>query len=501
MAGRITVIGLGPGSPKAIPLGALEVLEGSNRNYLRTKAHPTVKWLSSRGIRFEALDWAYDRGRNFTEVYRRIVGFLLEESGSGPLVYAVPGHPLVAERTVQMLLEEGPGAGVEVIIGPGASALDAVFSAARLDPSVGLQVLDSQEAGRIRFTPEKGVLWLQVYDRAVASDLKLSMMEIYPDEFSIRVIRAAGVPDEERIETVPLFELDRLDWIDHLTSVYFPPLTGRRSEAQGSEVNSLRSLMEVVRRLRGPGGCPWDREQTHLSLRQFLIEEAFEVAEAIDTQEMHKLREEMGDLLLQIALHSAMAEERGRFTIDEVVEGITEKMIRRHPHVFGGVQVSGSDEVLDRWDKIKAAERAGQPRKSALDGVPPALPALQRAYELGRKAAKVGFDWDRLEDAWTKVEEELRELGEARASGDQSKVAAELGDVLFSICNIARFLKVEPESALSLTIQKFTRRFRHVEERAREQGLELESMTMEQMDQLWNEAKLNFIKEANREQG
>ncbi len=502
--GRITVVGLGPGSPSAIPLGALELLEGPGRNILRTRIHPSVEWLTSRGIRFEALDWAYDRGRDFAGVYRLIVNFLLQESAADHLIYAVPGHPLVAERTVEMLLEEGPGAGVEVEIGPGASALDAIFSAAQLDPSAGLQILDAQEAGLRTVDPATGALWLQVYDRAVASDLKLAMMEVYPDDFLVIVISSAGIPGQERVETVPLYGLDRVSWIDHLTSVYFPPLVdsvaASRDAAGGTAAGSLRPLMDVVRRLRGPGGCPWDREQTHLSLRQYLIEEAFEVAEAIDSQEMNKLREEMGDLLLQIALHSAMAEEEGSFTIDDVVEEITEKMIRRHPHVFGGARVSSSGEVLDRWDRIKAAERAGQAKVSALDGVPPAMPALQRAYEIGKKAAKVGFDWDRLEGAWSKIEEELLELREARAGGDQAKVAGELGDVLFSICNIARFLKVEPESALSLTIQKFTRRFKHIEERARERGLELGSMTLEQMDELWNEAKSNLIKEENGEQ-
>lgn len=480
--GGITIIGLGPGSVDSIPLGAMRLLQTPGRKFFRTRVHPTAEWLGQQGIRFESLDWAYEQGSDFEEVYRLIVDFLIKEAASGPVSYAVPGHPLVAERTVKILLQEGPEAGIEVVIGPGASALDAVFSSLRLDPSAGLQVLDALEAGHSRRPdPSIGILWLQIYDRTVASDLKLSLMETYPDDFRVSVVHAAGIEGAERIEEVPLYDLDRLNWIDHLTSVYVPPLGKVLSRP-------LEPLMSVVRRLRGPDGCPWDREQTHLSLRQFLIEEAFEVAEAIDSQELHKLREELGDLLLQIALHAAMAEEEGHFTIEDVLAEVTEKMIRRHPHVFGEAKADSSAEVLDRWEKIKAAER-DKPRESALDGVPPGLPALQKAYELGKRAAKVGFDWDRLEDAWEKIGEELSELREAKASGDQSKVAGELGDLLFSVCNVARFLKTEPESALSLTIHKFIRRFRYIEARAKELGLEMGSMTLKQMDAFWNEAK------------
>lgn len=253
--------------------------------------------------------------------------------------------------------------------------------------------------------------------------------------------------------------------------------------------DSLREFIAIIKKLRSPEGCPWDREQDHRSLRPFVLEEAAEVAEAIDSGEPAKLREELGDLLLQIVLHAAIGEERGEFTVDDIAAEISAKMIRRHPHVFGEVVVSGAGEVLKNWDAIKKAEKGDQGPNSVLAGVPADLPALLRAQKTQSKAARVGFDWPIIDHALAKIDEERAELTAAYASGDRDTIEDELGDLLFAVVNVSRFLEVDPEGALARTTRKFTNRFRHIEDRARQAGRRLEEMSLAEMDELWEEAK------------
>ncbi|MEQ8819649.1 MAG: nucleoside triphosphate pyrophosphohydrolase [Sumerlaeia bacterium] len=257
--------------------------------------------------------------------------------------------------------------------------------------------------------------------------------------------------------------------------------------------DSFRRLVDIMERLLAPDGCPWDREQTHQSLRPYVIEEAYEVREAIDEGDMRELRDELGDLGLQIVFHSALARREGHFDIDDVYRAICEKLIRRHPHVFGETVVDGSGEVLRNWEAIKRAEReakgGAEKPPSALDGVPMALPALQRAQRIQTKARRVGFDWDTDDPAWDKIHEEIEELREGRQSMDPDEMEDEFGDVLFSLVNVARLLGVDPEEALHRTNRKFVRRFHYIEARAREMGRKLEDMTLAEMDAIWEEAK------------
>ena len=254
----------------------------------------------------------------------------------------------------------------------------------------------------------------------------------------------------------------------------------------------LDPLVEVMERLLGEDGCPWDREQTHLTLRRYLLEECYEVIEAIEEEDMHKLCEELGDLLLQIVFHAALAQGRGDFSLREVVEGITAKMIRRHPHVFGEEEVRDGAQVQVNWEQIKKREKGGEDREdTVLAGVPQQMPALMRALKLQEKAARVGFDWDSAAGALAKVEEEIAELKEADRVGELVAVEEEVGDLLFAIVNLARFLAIEPETALARTNTKFCRRFRHIEEVARRKGRKIEDMTLAEMDNLWDQAKEN----------
>jgi tetrapyrrole methylase family protein/MazG family protein len=255
-----------------------------------------------------------------------------------------------------------------------------------------------------------------------------------------------------------------------------------------SETAAFEKLMGLMRRLRGPGGCPWDAEQTHESLKRYLLEETYEVMEAIDSSSPELLREELGDLLLQSVFHSVIAEEEGGFTMEQVLQVLCDKLIRRHPHVFADLKVSDLDQLIDNWERIKKSEK-GEERRSALSGVPFHLPALLRAQKITEKAARVGFDWDHVDPVFAKVLEELKELEETLFSGDQERIEAELGDLLFAIVNLGRFLSLNPEEALRKTIGRFMQRFSHVEDTLHARGKKLQEATLEEMDALWDEAK------------
>lgn len=250
---------------------------------------------------------------------------------------------------------------------------------------------------------------------------------------------------------------------------------------------SFERLIEIMASLRGRNGCPWDREQTRQSLKPFLIEETYEVIEAIDEDDPEKIKEELGDLLFQIIFHSRIAEERGEFDIHDVIERILDKMISRHPHVFGEERYETSEEVLKQWEERKKEE--GKTRESILEGIPKELPSLLRAQKIQARVAKVGFDWEKVEDVLKKLDEELEEFREALDKQDQEAIEDELGDIFFVLVNISRFVGVNPEDALRKTISKFISRFRYIEMKAAETGRNLSDMTLNEMDTLWEEAK------------
>ena len=247
-------------------------------------------------------------------------------------------------------------------------------------------------------------------------------------------------------------------------------------------------LLTIMQKLRGPGGCPWDAEQTHESLTRYLLEETYEVIEAIDDKSPQHLKEELGDLLLQPVFHAAIAEEKGDFTINDVINTLCEKLIRRHPHVFGDLEIKDSQAQIENWERIKKDEK-GAERPSALSGIPNHLPALLRAHKISEKASRVGFDWEHSDQVFAKVMEELHEFEEAWAGGDPQRMEDELGDLLFSIVNLGRFLALDPEEALRKTINRFQKRFSYVEEAMHGQGKQMQNTSLEEMDRLWELAK------------
>lgn len=257
-------------------------------------------------------------------------------------------------------------------------------------------------------------------------------------------------------------------------------------------------LLGIMKRLRGPGGCPWDAEQTHESLTRYLLEETYEVIEAIETRSPELLKEELGDLLLQPVFHAAIAEENGVFTMKDIIATLCDKLIRRHPHVFGDMQIADSAAQVENWEQIKKQEK-GAERKSALSGVPPHLPALLKAQKITEKAARVGFDWEHVDQVMAKVMEELHEFEEAMLAGDSDHMEAELGDLLFAIVNLGRFLSINPEEALRKTILRFQQRFSHVEESLQAANRQMQDTPLAEMDRLWEEAKkLEIVKTASK---
>ena len=251
-------------------------------------------------------------------------------------------------------------------------------------------------------------------------------------------------------------------------------------------------LVEIMAFLRSSEGCPWDREQTHESLKRYLIEETYEVLEAIDLDDRDKLCEELGDLLLQILFHARIAEEEGRFDINDVITGISRKMILRHTHVFGDDRAETADDVVDNWEKIKKKEKGVKDQTGVLKSVPANLPALMRSFKVQEKAAQVGFDWDRVEDAFKKVEEEISELRDVYMSKNVERITDEMGDAIFALVNVSRFLKIQPELALTGTINKFIQRFEYIEQQSKKEGKKLEEMTLSEMDELWEQAKTHI---------
>lgn len=252
---------------------------------------------------------------------------------------------------------------------------------------------------------------------------------------------------------------------------------------------SWSNLVNIVAKLRSPEGCPWDRAQTHTSLKRFLLEEAYELLEAIDAGDPQAMKDELGDVLLQVLLHAQIAAENGQFSMDDVITNLSEKLVRRHPHVFGQVSAKTPEEVMVNWEAIKRREKAGSQRTLVLDGVPKELPALMRAEKIQKKAAKVGFDWDHTWEVVEKVKEEFKELEEAAAAGQQAELEEELGDLLFAVVNLARFIKVDPEFALQKATAKFIERFHLLESYAQEADLDLAELDLDGLNELWDRAK------------
>ncbi len=379
MTGRIAIVGLGPGDARWLTRAAWERLSTATEIYARTKEHPALAALPDK-VRVHTFDAVYAQAATFEEVYetitRRVVGLAQE---GREVIYAVPGHPRVGEATTPRIEALARDAGIPVEVLEGISFVDAVCNAVGLDPLEGLTVYDAMLVAGQHFpkvNTDQPLLLGQLYSRDLASDVKLTLLTAYPPEHRVTLVRGAGT-DNVQVDTMPLHELDRHTRFDHMTTLVVPPWP---------HASAYETFQEIVHHLRSPEGCPWDRKQTHQSLRRYLLEEAYEVLEALDRDDPDALKEELGDLLLQIALHVAIAGEGGEFLLGDVIGYISDKMIRRHPHVFGDVHVEGAEEVVRNWEAIKRAERqANGEEDDPFAGVPRALPALTRAGTVAKR--------------------------------------------------------------------------------------------------------------------
>jgi tetrapyrrole methylase family protein/MazG family protein len=490
MTPTIQIVGLGSGGEDQLTLGVLKLVEQIPLRYVRTSQHPAVRDLQKRGIDFESFDGLYERHDSFEQVYEAIADTLIEAALRLPgqiVLYAVPGHPSVAERTVVLLRERAERSNVALRLAGGESFLDQAFLRLGFDPVEGFQLLDAANLGREHIRPRLHTVITQIYDVFTASDVKLALMQVYPDDYPVVVGQALGVPGEERVQTIPLYELDRLSDYGNMTLVYV-----RADADERLRRRSFERLHEIVGILRSPQGCPWDREQTHQSIRKNFIEETYEAIEAIDNDDPDGMKEEFGDVMLQVLLHSQMEEEAGVFDIYDVLAELNDKLIFRHPHVFGDARAKDAGEALQNWERLKAEEkrRKGvQERTSVLDGIPKDLPALPRASKLQKKAAAVGFDWPDLQGVFDKIAEELAELRQAAEEESVERRREELGDLLFAVANAARFMEIDPEEALAYTNRKFVERFAYIESRLRMSGRNFDETDLLEMEAWWQEAK------------
>ena len=473
MSGRVVVVGLGPAGPEHVTAATVAAIERIPHRLLRTARHPSAALVAGA----TSFDAVYEREASFAAVYEAIVDLVVAAADQhGEVLYAVPGSPLVAEQTVARLLADDR---VHVEIVPALSYLDFAWRALAIDPlTAGVRLVDGRRFA-VDAAGERGPLLVAQCDRPeVLSDIKLAV-ESAPNE-PVVVLQRLGLPDEA-ITEVMWDELDRTVTPDHLTTLWIPALAA----PVGIEVARFHELVRTLREQ-----CPWDREQTHGSLTRHLIEEAYELVDAIDAldpddpaTEDH-LVEELGDVLFQVEFHAVIAEQAGRFSMADVARTVHDKLVLRHPHVFGTVEVDGAEQVLTNWEAIKRAEKG---RTSVFDGIPSALPALAYAEKAQRKAAGVGFDWPDVAGALPKIAEEAGEL--AAVTDDPARATDELGDLLFAVVNVARHLRIDAESALRAATRKFRRRFEAVEALATERGLDLHAVDLATLDGLWDEVK------------
>ncbi|WP_010235220.1 nucleoside triphosphate pyrophosphohydrolase [Clostridium arbusti] len=478
----INIVGLGPGSLESLTMGAIQLIKQNNNIFLRTKKHPTVKFLKDEGIHFTTYDGKYEQAESFDEVYSSIAEDLVKQHELlGDIVYAVPGHPLVAEKSVNILLKLCKNKKVKTNILPAVSFIDAVMEALEIDPIEGIKVIDAFDVKNQIMDKRIGTIITQVYNNFISSEVKITLLEYYKDDTEIYFVRSAGIKEDESIRKIALYELDRQQDIDYLTSIYIPK--------DLDNTKDFYDLLRIIDILRGENGCPWDKDQDHDSIKRNLIEESYEVLEAIDEKNENMIVEELGDVLFQVIFHSQIGKEEGYFNVNDVIEGICNKMINRHPHIFGDEIAETTEDVIDNWDKIKMKEQKMNSYTDTLKHVAKNLPALIRAEKVQKKAAKVGFDWDKVEDAFDKVSEELTEVKDVYKGSNRDKIVEEVGDLAFSVVNVSRFLDIDPENALNYTIDKFIKRFEFIELKAKEMNSDLGDMTLSEMDELWNESK------------
>jgi tetrapyrrole methylase family protein/MazG family protein len=485
--GRVTIVGLGPAGTDHLLPAARAAFEGGSPRFVRTARHPACDELAAEGVAFESFDAHYDAAADLDANYRGIVAELLALAAEHvDLVYGVPGNPSVAERTVTLLHEAAARGEVSLRVFPGLSFADLAWARLGVDPMDGeARVVDGRAIVEAELAGP--LLIAQCDNDFVVSDVKLALLEHLDAATPVTVLQRLGLPDEH-VAVVTLEELDRGAVApDHLTSLFVD------AGASGA-ARELVNLFQLARRLRGPGGCPWDAEQTHHSLTRYLLEESYEVVEALEAlpadgpvaPELYAaVEDELGDLLFQVVFHAVIAQESGAFGMAEIARGIHDKLVRRHPHVFGDVVAEQSDDVLRNWEQIKKDEKG---TTSLVEGITPGLPSLLYTHKLFRKAATVNLDPGGLDDALDRIETAVAAMRAAGDAGD-ADVEAALAEVLVGAVIVAREGGVDAESALRAWAADYRDHFRAMEHLADAQGVDLATASEPTVRALWDAAR------------
>lgn len=480
MPQRITVVSLGPGNPQWLTLQSAETLRKAKCLILRTAMHRAVRWLEEQDIPYESFDDLYELYDDFDEMHHAMAAYLWEAAKKRDVVYAV--MDAANDESVHVLQDMLPPEG-QLDVLPGVSTAERCLAQLplKIKHRGGVRVLPAVDCCRTEPDPRMPLLITELWNSALAGDVKLWLTDLYDEESEI-VFFPSSVLINRKPLIVPMVALDRQPRYDHTVCVYVPAADFRTRKRF-----NLADLEEIMRLLRAPDGCPWDREQTHASLRSYLLEEASEAVGAIDEANPEHLADELGDVLLQIVFHADIARSHGDFTLRDITTAICHKMISRHAHIFGSDRCVTAEDVAANWERLKKVEKHLDTQSAVLADVSQALPALMRAAKVQKKAAQVGFDWDSALEALPKIQEEAEELSAELAA--QRDPDEEMGDLLFSCVNVARLCGVEPELALRQATEKFIRRFTAMENAIISDGKALKGLTLSEMDVYWNQVK------------
>ncbi len=479
---KILIGGMGTASIEHMTLKTHQAILDAQKVFMRTAVHKSAKEILKMRPDAINFDEIYNKSNNFEQVYEKISNEVIAASYENDIMYLVPGSPVSAENTVSLIVQKAKQNDIQVEILPAVSFVDAIFSSMKKDAAHSVKLLDALQLKTDDFDKNCDILICQIYDNFIASEVKLKMMEYYDKNKTVYIIQNGGEADARIKETV-LYELDRNFEFDHMSSLLL-------FKDETLILRDYRTLEEIMGMLRGPNGCNWDKQQTHSSLKRYLIEECYEVLDAIEKNDCGMLEEELGDVLLQVYFHATIAKEDQEFDLRDIFEAINKKMINRHPHVFQTNRDFSPEKVENEWEAIKLKEKGYSKSSESLQSMPKQLPALMYAARVQDKAKKAGFDFENIDQVYDKLREEVKEFIEAASTMQIQQLKEELGDLLFSIVNVSRFLKLDCEDTLRQATIKFIDRFSIVEEMVLSDGLNLKEINLKKADEYWNLSKI-----------
>ncbi|NLY21288.1 MAG: nucleoside triphosphate pyrophosphohydrolase [Tissierellia bacterium] len=473
----ICIVGIGSTNEDDLTLKALKEIQSGKKLYARTNQHEVIKYIESLGIEVETFDSEYNSGVEIEETSENIVKRLIDSAREEEIVYLVPGGPTIGEDTVRRLIDRE----IDINLVAGLSTADTILANQKIVTDV-YRVIDGSSLDIYDLNYKEDLIITEIDNELLLQDIKLQLLEVYPPESEVLVIKDSGL-NSENVLKVKIYEIGNNIVLNHQTSIFIPKINEEASY-------NFNDALKITRRLRGEDRCKWDAEQTHESLRENLIEEAYEVVEAIDSGDIDSLVDELGDLLYQVLLHSEIGIDEGTFNVYDVTRNLSDKLIYRHPHVFLEKNVDNSEKLLYNWDRLKNESRNIHTFGEELRSIK-GLPSTLRADKIISKAYKINFKWDDVSGVIAKVEEELREVRDALdGNGD---IEEELGDLIFTVVNLVNYLGYSSELLLNQACEKFISRFEKMDELVLNENLDIRNLDLDTLDSLWNMAK-NLIR-------